>query len=60
MHSARKGSPNTGSHTSGDKFDRFEKWLRDNGARFDQVREAGHPSVNTPSNILSLTFVTVE
>ncbi|GAX22917.1 hypothetical protein FisN_24Lh203 [Fistulifera solaris] len=33
MHSAR--SPN--GHKSGDKFDRFEKWLRDNGARFDQL-----------------------
>lgn len=24
----------------GDKFDRFETWLRDNGARFDQVKNA--------------------
>jgi hypothetical protein len=35
MHSAR--SPN--NQISGDKFDRFEKWLRDNGARFDQVSD---------------------
>jgi hypothetical protein len=26
----------------GNKFDRFEKWLRDNGAKFDQVLQMTH------------------
>ena len=27
------------------KFDRFENWLRDNGAQFDQVRGGGGCSI---------------
>jgi hypothetical protein len=28
----------TSSHTAQEKFDRFEQWLRDNGAKFEMVR----------------------
>ena len=35
------------AHSDNDmnKFDRFENWLRDNGAQFDQVRGGGGCSI---------------
>jgi histone-lysine N-methyltransferase SETD3 len=42
---------------SQDKFDRFEAWLRENGARFDQVRNSYHLNIFFNTGLSSSTIL---